>query len=162
MGTTATAALWFIPFVIPIAFWAAHSDLSRMKIPNLSVLALMATFVIIGLIAIPFSEYWPRLLHFFVILFVGFVMTMTGLVGAGDAKFAAAMAPFVALSDAAFFMILFAIVAFSSIVLHRLAKRTPIRALVPDWESWARDKDFPMGLPLAGALVAYLAFAAAA
>lgn len=160
MTATASSALWFLPFVTPIALWAAYSDLSTMKIPNKSVLALMAIFLVVGLIALPFAEYWPRLIHFVVILLVGFVLTMTGLVGAGDAKFAAAMAPFVALSDATFVIMLFAVSAVIGVVGHRLAKRTPLRKLAPNWESWNRTKDFPMGLPLAATLVIYLCFVA--
>lgn len=162
MGTTASVAIWFIPLVIPISIWVAYSDLSRMKIPNVAVLALMATFIVLGLIALPFAEYWPRLIHFFVVLLIGFLMTMTGLVGAGDAKFAAAMAPFFALSDLGFTMMLFAGTAFICIIAHRIAKRTPLRKLTPNWESWARDRDFPMGLPLAATLTLYLVFAATA
>jgi prepilin peptidase CpaA len=160
MTATASSALWFLPFVAPIAIWAAYSDLSTMKIPNKSVLALMAIFITVGLIALPFPEYWPRLIHFVVILLVGFVVTMIGLVGAGDAKFAAAMAPFVALGDAVFVVMLFAVCAVICVVGHRLAKKTPLRNLSPNWESWKRTKEFPMGLPLAACLVIYLFFVA--
>jgi prepilin peptidase CpaA len=160
MTATANSALWFLPFVTPIAIWAAYSDLSTMKIPNKSVLALMAIFIAVGLIALPFAEYWPRLIHFVVILLVGFIITMIGLVGAGDAKFAAAMAPFIALGDAIFVVMLFAVCAVIGVTGHRLAKRTPLRNLAPNWESWNRKKEFPMGLPLAATLVAYLCFVA--
>lgn len=160
MTATASSALWFLPFVTPLAIWAAYSDLSTMKIPNKSVMALMAVFLVVGLIALPFSEYWPRLIHFVVVLVVGFIITMIGLVGAGDAKFAAAMAPFVALGDATSMIMLFAICAVIGVVGHRLAKRTPIRTLTPNWESWNRTKDFPMGLPLAATLVIYLCLVA--
>ena len=160
MLATANSALWFLPFVTPVAIWAAYSDLSTMKIPNKSVLALMTIFIVVGLFAMPFAEYWPRMIHFVVILVVGFVITMVGLVGAGDAKFAAAMAPFVALGDAVFVLMLFAVCAVVGVVGHRLAKRTPIRKLTPNWESWQREKDFPMGLPLAATLVIYLCIAA--
>jgi prepilin peptidase CpaA len=160
MTATASSALWFLPFVTPIAIWAAYSDLSTMKIPNKSVLALMAIFIVVGLIALPFPDYWPRLINFVVILLVGFVVTMIGLVGAGDAKFAAAMAPFIALGDAIFAVMLFAVCAVVSVAGHRLAKKTPLRNLAPNWESWNRAKEFPMGLPLAASLVIYLCFVA--
>lgn len=160
MIASASSALWFLPFVTPIAIWAAYSDLSTMKIPNKSVMALLGIFLIIGLIALPFNEYWPRLIHFGVVLLVGFVVTMIGLVGAGDAKFAAAMAPFIALGDVTSVFMIFALCALVGVVGHRVAKRTPIRKLTPNWESWARTKEFPMGLPLAATLVIYLYLAA--
>ena len=66
-----------------------------MKIPNKAVLSLMVVFVIIGLIALPLAEMPWRLLQFVVVLAIGFGLNMIGSIGAGDAKFAAAMAPFV-------------------------------------------------------------------
>ena len=106
MATTFSTALWFLPFVIPIALWVAWSDMSSMKIPNKAVLALMAVFVVVGLVALPFTDYLWRYAHFAVVLVITFVLSSLGLLGAGDAKFAAAMAPFIALSDWSFFMFL--------------------------------------------------------
>ncbi|MBT8459649.1 MAG: prepilin peptidase, partial [Boseongicola sp.] len=99
MVTTWTTAAWFLPFVIPIAIWVTWSDMSSMKIPNKAVLALMIVFAVIGLIALPFMEYLWRWSHFVVVLIITFVLNALRLLGAGDAKFAAAMAPFIALPD---------------------------------------------------------------
>lgn len=140
-----------------IAIWVAWSDLSSMKIPNKAVLALLAVFIVIGLVSFSLPEFGWRLLHFAVVLAIGFVMTVTGLVGAGDAKFAAAMAPFVALSQATNVAIMFAIATVVAFIGHRLLRATPFRKLVPHWESWERMRDFPMGLPLAVTLIWYLA-----
>lgn len=152
----ASAAWWLLPFAAPIAFWAAWSDLKSMKIPNKAVMALLAVFFVVGLIALP-PEVWAwRWSHFAVVLVIGFVMNLVGLIGAGDAKFAAAMAPFVALGDVTFFLMLFAAVLIAAFVAHRVARALPmVRGLAPHWESWTR-RDFPMGLALSGALVAYL------
>lgn len=139
-----------------IAIWIAWSDLSSMKIPNKAVLALLAVFVVLGLAAFTLPVFGWRLAHFAVVLAIGFVMTITGVVGAGDAKFAAAMAPFVTLSDATSVAAMFAISTIVAFILHRLARVSPIRKMVPHWESWERTRDFPMGLPLAVTLVWYL------
>ncbi|WP_298257654.1 prepilin peptidase [uncultured Litoreibacter sp.] len=155
-----TFALWALPLATLISIWVAWSDLARMKIPNKAVLALLVVFVIIGVIALPFEVYAWRFLHFAIVLAVGFLMTITGLVGAGDAKFAAAMAPFVAVSDATAVAAIFAVTTILSFILHRLARVSPLRRLAPNWESWERTRDFPMGLPLAVTLVIYLARAA--
>ena len=152
--------MWFLPFVVPIAIWAAWSDLKFMKIPNMSVLALLGVFLIVGLIALPFSEYPWRLLHFAVVLVIGFVFSTLGMVGAGDAKFAAAMAPFVALGDAVRMGYLLAAMIIAAFVTHRLFQRSKaFRRLTPNWESWD-NKDFPMGLALGSALVIYLVLGA--
>ena len=63
MGPGLSEAFWFLPFVIPIGLYVAYSDLSRMKIPNHAVYALVAVFAIIGVIALPFDIWlwrWPR------------------------------------------------------------------------------------------------------
>ncbi len=152
----ASAALWFLPFVLPICLWVAWSDLATMKIPNKAVLALMAVYVVIGLIALPFAQWAWQLTHFLVVLAVCFVLSITGIVGAGDAKFAAAAAPFVMLADSVNIAAIFAICTVVGFVTHRVARVTPFRKLTPNWESWERTRDFPMGYPLAGTLLVYL------
>ena len=148
-------ALWFLPFVLPITIWVAWSDMARMKIPNKAVIATLAVFAVVGLIALPFSEYIWRWAHVAVVLAIGFVLNMFRLVGAGDAKFAAAMAPFIPLSDGYPFMFILGAVIIAAFILHRLARASSIRERVPHWESWTR-REFPMGLALAPSLLFYL------
>jgi len=64
-----------------------------MKIPNVAVVALIASYAVLGLIALPFEQYLWHWTHFVVILILGFIGNAFGLFGAGDAKFAAAAAP---------------------------------------------------------------------
>lgn len=158
LALTAAEALWFLPFVLPICIWVAWSDLREMRIPNVSVLALAGVFLVVGLIALPFEVYYMRLLQLVIVLLAGFLLTSLGLVGAGDSKFAAAMAPFIAPGDYLMFLTLFAAVLIGSWITHRGAKAVPaVRRATPDWVSWDRGKLFPMGVALAGALVVYLA-----
>ena len=148
-------ALWFLPFVLPIALWVSWSDMATMKIPNKAVLAQLIVFAVIGLIALPFGEYLWRWAHFGVILVIGFVLSTLGLMGAGDAKYGAAMAPFIALPDAYPFLFLLVGTIIAAFLVHRTARRSSIRDRFPDWESWTR-REFPMGFALAPALVFYL------
>ncbi|MGH1368678.1 MAG: A24 family peptidase [Maritimibacter sp.] len=148
-------ALWYLPFTVPLAIWVAYSDMSRMKIPNRAVMATFLVFVVMGFLVLPFQEYLWRYTHMLVALAVGFVLNLARLMGAGDAKFIAAFAPFIALRDLGNFAYIFAAVLIIGFVMHRSARRIPaIRGLAPQWESWDR-KDFPMGLCLAGALIVY-------
>ena len=156
MHVTATSAMWFLPFVLPICFFVAWSDMRAMRIPNNSVLILLGVFLVVGLIALPLHEYAWRLLHILVILVIGMVLNAGGLVGAGDAKFSAAAAPFVAFGDLRLIMAVFSATLLAAWVTHRIAKHSPIRRAVPDWESWDQGWDFPMGLALGGALAIYL------
>ncbi|MEM6387645.1 MAG: prepilin peptidase [Pseudomonadota bacterium] len=156
MSIAWTTAAWFLPFVLPITIWVAWSDMASMKIPNKAVLALLIVFVVVGLVALDFTEYLWRYAHFAVVLVVGFILSSIGAMGAGDAKYGAAMAPFIASSDFGLFMLLLGGVTTASLVVHRFARRTPaIRDRVPDWKSWT-DPKFPMGLALAPALFFYL------
>ncbi len=162
-----TTAAWFLPFVLPICLWVIWTDFTTMKIPNVAVLALLAVFVVVGFIALPLSDYLWRYAHFGVMLVIGFLLTISIGFGAGDAKFAAAMAPFVALPDLGFFALLLSGTTFAALALHSLMRYTPfIRKRLPDWESFTVDEDrsfrkrkFPFGFGLAPALAGYLLIA---
>jgi prepilin peptidase CpaA len=158
LSLTVTEALWFLPLVLPICIWVALSDLRAMRIPNVAVLALTGVFLTVGLIVLPVEAYLWRLAALGIVLVAGFIIASLGLVGAGDAKFAAAMAPFIAPGDALFFLMLFSLVLIGSWLTHRTAGRVPaLRRATADWASWDQGKLFPMGVALAGALAIYLA-----
>lgn len=158
---SATAALWFLPFVLPICFYVMFTDLSTMRIPNMAVLALAAVFVVIGLIVLPFPEYGRALIRMGVVLVVGIMLNAGGVIGAGDAKFAAAAAPFIAPGDLQFLLVIFAANLLAAVVTHRIAKYTPLRRIAPHWKSWDMGWKFPMGLSLGATLAIYLAFGVA-
>lgn len=156
MAIPASTALWFLPFALPVCFYVAWSDMRSMRIPNNAVLALFAIYAVIGLIALPLPTYGWHLLHVVVVLVIGMVLNAGGLIGAGDAKFAAAAAPFIFIGDLRFLMAIFTATLLAAWVTHRIAKYSPIRRMVPEWESWEQGWDFPMGLALGGALSLYL------
>ena len=156
MAITAWSALWYLPFVVPMCIWVAWSDMKFMKIPNYAVYSLAAIFVVVGIVALPLAEIPWRLLQFVVVLAVGFMLFAIKAIGAGDAKFAAVMAPFFAVGDSRFMLFLFAGVLLAAVVTHKIFKRVPaVRNLTPEWESWSTKK-FPMGLALGPALGFYL------
>src|SRR6056297_848216 len=148
---TSRAALWFLPFVVPICAWVALSDMRSMKIPNIAVLALLATFVLVGLWVLPLPEYAWRFSHLAVLLVVGMLANAIGVMGAGDAEFIAAASPFVVLGDAAFLCLLFAAMLIAAFATRRST---------PDWASWQMTKKFPVGLALGPTLPLYLGLGA--
>ncbi|GAW34105.1 type IV leader peptidase family protein [Roseovarius sp. A-2] len=160
LDITARAALWFLPFAVPICAWVALSDLRRMKIPNMAVMALLAVFVVVGVLVLPFGDYAWRFAHLAIFLVLGILANAIGLMGAGDAKFIAVAAPFVALGDAATVCLLFASVLIAAFASHRIAMHSPLRRLAPDWTSWQMTKKFPMGLALGPTLALYLGLGA--
>lgn len=150
------AALAFLLPALPIGIWVAWSDMKSMKIPNKAVMALAIAFVVIGLVVLPFKAVLWALALGGIVLVAGFVGNAAGLFGAGDAKFAAAMAPFFIGADLRFVLGLFAACLLGAFASHRLAGLVPaFRVATADWESWTH-KDFPMGLALAGTLIFYL------
>ncbi len=156
MAITAVSALWFLPFVLPICIYVCFTDMAQMKITNQAVIVLGLIFVLVGLIALPFDVYLWRLLGLVIVLVLGIMLNAAGVVGAGDAKFAAVAAPFIALGDMRLVIVLFAAILLAAAATHRTAKHSPLRRLAPHWASWEQGKKFPMGLALGTTLAAYL------
>lgn len=161
MAIDSMAALWFLPFVLPICFYVCFTDLSQMRITNQAVVALAVIFLLVGLIALPPPVYGMRLLQMLGVLVVGFVLASAGGMGAGDAKFAAAAAPFIAPDDLRLLLVLFSANLLAAFATHRLVKYTPLRRIAPDWKSWSSGRKFPMGLSLGTTLGLYLILGAA-
>lgn len=160
MDLSPTAAAVFLVAAVPICGFVIYSDLSRMKIPNLSVYALVLAYAVIGPFVLPFSDYLWQWTHLVVLLILGILFNTAGVMGAGDAKFIAAAGPYLALSDLRMIIILYCAALLGAFTTHRLAKRSPLKNRVPHWESWDRKRDFPMGFPLGMTLILYLAWVA--
>ncbi len=156
MSLTVWSAAWFLPFLLPICLYIMFTDMKGMRIPNHAVVAMFVIYVIIGPFALPLEDYLWRYLHLVVVLVAGIALNAAGAMGAGDAKFAAAAAPFVHLGDLTLLMVLFGANLLAAFVSHRIAKHSPIRKLAPDWDSWESGSKFPMGLALGGTLALYL------
>jgi len=159
MEMTANAAAWLLIAALPISVFVAWNDMRAMKIPNVAVGALVLAFSVLGLIAFPFPTYLWQWTHLVVVLVIGFVLNAAGVLGAGDAKFAAAAAPFVLLGDLVVLAWVFIACVITGFITHRIAMHSPLRRLVPEWESWTAGRRFPMGLPLGMTLVFYLLLA---
>lgn len=148
---------------VPICIWATLTDISEMKIKNVAVLALLAVFVVTGPFVMDLGDYAWRFAHFGVVLVITFVLSATMGLGAGDAKFAAAMAPFIALPDVSLVMSLF--IFWSVILLIGMfsARMTPaLRSAAPGWIWFDPQyrRHVPYGVGLAPTLACYLILAA--
>lgn len=158
MHTTLTqwAAMLFLPLALPVSAWIMWSDMARMKIPNKAVMTLLIGFAILGVVALDLAEYLWRWSHFAIILVIGFLMNAARMLGAGDAKLAAVIAPFVALPDTFLVLTIFAAMIVLGFTAHRILRRIkPLREKFPDWESWSR-RDYPMGLSICLTFLTYL------
>ena len=160
MAFSATAALWFLPFVVPLCLYVAFTDLRAMRIANGTVLTIAALFVVLGPLLFPFKTYLWQLSHLGVVLIAGVALNAAGVMGAGDAKFAAAAAPYIALGDIKLLFAIYATLLLAAYAAHRIAKYSPLRQLAPHWDSWDQGRKFPMGLALGPTLAIYLILAA--
>ncbi|MEY8800804.1 prepilin peptidase [Leisingera sp. XS_AS12] len=161
MQFPAHAAMWFLPFILPLCYAVALTDLRGMRIPNWAVDSLGVIFILGGAMLMPtWVSYGWQLLHLPVGIALGFLFYAAGAVGAGDAKFAGAAAPFFAIGDLRLLLVIFAAVLLAGFAAHRIAKHTRLRQLAPHWQSWETGKSFPMGLCLGATLALYLILAA--
>ena len=155
------AEAWiYLPFVLPLCLYVAFTDMREMRITNQAVVALGALFLVLGPFVLAFDAYLWRLAQLGIVLVVGILLNAAGVVGAGDAKFAAAAAPYIALGDLRLLVVILMANLLAAVATHRLAKYTPLRRLAPHWASWERGWDFPMGLCLGGTLAIYLGLGA--
>jgi prepilin peptidase CpaA len=153
----------FLILTLPSCLWSAWSDMKQMKIPNRATDLMIAVYVIAGAALVlwggdpdwGWSDYFWRYAHFAIVLAVGLVLNALRAMGAGDVKFLAAAAPFVALGDLGVVVMIYLASLLVTFTLHRLARATPVSDLAPSWESWTPGKRFPMGLAFGVTLPVY-------
>ena len=150
----------FFFVTLPFAIYAAWGDMKFMKIRNAFNLTLFALFLVLGPLLLPLGEVGARLAVAACAFVLGFALNAAGVMGGGDAKYIAALIPFVAPADIYLFTFILSGCLLGAVVTHRLARSVPaVRRATPDWISWEARK-FPMGLGLSGALILYLALRA--
>ena len=152
-----TDAMILLVPVLPIAIWAAVSDLKRMKIPNTAVLAMAAIWPLIGWYLVGVTPWLWGFAIMAVVFVAGFLLYLTGSFGAGDAKFSAAMAGIFVGGNIGEILLIIFICMVGSLILHRIMRSLSfIRNATPDWESWTRRRFFPFGMALAAIVIFYL------
>ena len=152
-----TDAMILLVPVLPIAIWAAISDLKRMKIPNTSVLAMAAIWPLTGWFLVGMSGWLWGMALMAIVFVAGFLLYLTGTFGAGDAKFSAAMAGIFVGGNIGEILLIIFVSMIGSLIVHRILRSLPfVRNATPDWESWTRRRYFPFGMALSAIAVFYL------
>lgn len=152
-----TDAMILLVPVLPIAIWAAVSDLKRMKIPNTAVIAMAAVWPLLGWYLVPMTAWFWGFAIMAIVFVAGFLLYLTGTFGAGDAKFAAAIAGLFVGGNIGEILLIIFVSMIGSLILHRILRSLPfIRNATPDWESWTRRRYFPFGMALSVIVVFYL------
>lgn len=156
-----TAALTFavvalLPLMIATAWW----DLKWLRIPNWIVLAVFAVFLATGIWGLAWDVFLWRLLYAVVTLLIGFAIFSTGLIGGGDAKMAAALAPFIGGHDVVRMLVIYAVITLVLVlvlrlVMHFARHRETGWAAVDQMHRPAKERSFPMGLIFAFTVLAH-------
>lgn len=155
---TTPTAFWFLITAGPIALFVIWDDLAHLKIRNVSVMASLICFVVVGFIVLPWQVVLWQLGYGFAALFVTFTLFTMRIMGGGDAKYIAAITPFFAWPDWALILMLFCGITITALITHKLAKMIGFPRLTPHWASWTSGNRFPLGFPLGALLLAYLNF----
>ncbi len=136
---------------------AAWFDLKALRIPNWCVLSVVGLFIVTGLWGLPLEVFAWRFLHGVIVLFVGFGLYSIsgGRVGGGDIKLIAALTPFIAGPDVGFVLLVFALLSFAGLLVHRLA-RALLRDRKTGWMALDQKRFFPAGLLLGGTIMIYM------
>jgi prepilin peptidase CpaA len=136
---------------------AGYFDLKSLRIPNWIVLSVIGLFIVTGLWGLPLVQFGWQFLYGVIVLFVGFGLYSIsgGHVGGGDIKLIAALTPFIAGKDVVFVLVVFAVLSFTGLMVHRLA-RGVLRDRKTGWAALDQKRFFPAGLLLGGTIMIYL------
>lgn len=152
---------WIFLFaLLPFIWIAAYTDLHSMLLKNWMTATVALLFLPLGLALLPFDEFIYRLGIMFA---VGVVLTFMGLLkafGMGDAKYIAALTPYIAPED--YFSVLL-VLSFTNLfalgLIGAASRIAAVRALTPHWKSWSA-KHLPMGLSISATALFYFSFRA--
>lgn len=141
----------------PLMIYVMWSDLKHLRIPNWVVLAVLAIFVVTGLWGLPLDTFLWRLVHGLAFLVIGFGIFSVagGKVGGGDMKLIAVLVPFVAAADALFVLLVYTVVTFAGLFLHRMI-RAYLRGREIGWRAFDQNIYYPVGLVLGVTILVYL------
>jgi prepilin peptidase CpaA len=129
-----------------------------MRLPNMLTLSVVALFFIVMPFLVPLNEVGLRFGIGLAALVLGFVLSVSGLIGAGDAKFGAAGVLFIhpSVDHISLFVQVLAMTALAGVATHRLFRQFGFaRAMGAGWQSWEETTNFPFGLSIASALLFY-------
>lgn len=153
-----TEAVIFLIALAGPCLYAAWSDLKSMTIPNTVVLVCLGLFLLLGPFLMPWEVFLWRFVPALIALVIGFLLSSFGQFGAGDAKFASALLLYVQWIDLSTVLWLYAIIALLSVAALFLLKRAaPAWAQGSGLRALRERRSFPLGLPLAITILAYLA-----
>lgn len=155
---TPTGALILLVPVLPIAIWAALTDLKRLKIPNQAVLAMAAVWPALGWLAVPTWTAWFWGFGFLVIgIVIAYLAFALVRFPGGDGKLAAAISPVFVGADLGNLLLIILVCMLGATLFVQVIRLIPaVRRAAPDWESFRHWRIMPFGVALSAMVVVYL------
>lgn len=155
---TPTGALILLIPMLPIAIWAAYSDLKRLKIRNQTALAMAAVWPALGWLAVPT---WTAWFWGFGFLAIGFVLAYLAFAllrfPGGDGKFAAAISPvFVGANLNDVLLIILGCMLGATLLLQLVRLIPAVRRSAEEWHAFRHWRIVPFGVALSAMVVVYL------
>lgn len=133
--------------------WAASSDLLTMTISNWLSLALIVLFPVAAFwIGLPLNAILISLGAGCLVLVCGFLLFSAGIIGGGDAKFAAAIAVWVGFSELMPYLVVVSLLGGALTFLIIWIKSNPLPALAAKMPWFAMMQDPKTGIPYGIAL----------
>ncbi len=122
-------------------------DTRDLRIPNWSVLAVIAVFLATGSWGLPFDVFLWRILYGVLALLAGFLVynLAQGGIGAGDLKLLAALAPFLSAANLFDFAVVYALVSVVGTLAFWLIRRA-LRGREHRWKAFGPTIYFPAGV----------------
>lgn len=163
-----TPALWVvIATMVPILLYTAWSDIKTLKIPNWIPLTILVIYLITGLWGLPLDVFLWGLgagvitLVVFILLYALLDSMGIGGIGAGDLKLLSAVIPFMFAADLLMILVFYFIAVMAvwivfTIAWKRKQHESALASLNQEGTRYGRRTP-PMGVAIAGAMIAYLA-----
>lgn len=157
MITTTGALILLVP-VLPIAVWAALTDLKSLKIRNNTVLAMAGTWLALGWLAVPTWSLYAWGIGLLVIgVLLAFLANAFLNFPGGDGKYAAAIAPFFVGADLIRVGTIIIACMIGATLLLQVVRAFPfVKRATVGWEGLRHWRVVPFGLALSTMVVYYL------
>ncbi|MEM1343324.1 MAG: prepilin peptidase [Pseudomonadota bacterium] len=144
--------------MVPLMLTVAYLDLRYLRIPNWAVLGVVALFLGVGVWSLPLDVFLWRIAYGVIVLVVGFLLynVAGSIVGAGDLKLIAALAPFLSGTTIGPYLLTYSLLSIVGLIVRAVVLRFVGRERNTGWQSIDQRGFFPAGLLLGLSIVIQL------
>ena len=143
------ALLLAVALMLPLMLAIMVIDLKQLRIPNWAVMGVFGAFLATGSWGLSLEIFLSRLAYAAIVLLLGFALysVAKGIVGAGDLKLLAALAPFLSGANLGEFVLIYIAASFVGLALFFVARWFVGRRKI-GWKALEQGLYFPAGVLL--------------